>query len=91
LQAPGTPFPQSFVTRSQHTETAPQQDRGTTALSWPERPAPAVAADSFTTAVWNTRGLVTYYTAFLIERQSRRVRSRGPCVVPSENSHALPS
>ncbi|HEU4690254.1 MAG TPA: IS3 family transposase, partial [Vicinamibacterales bacterium] len=32
-----------------------------------------VAADFFTTEVWTMRGLVTYYTAFVIELQSRRV------------------
>ena len=32
-----------------------------------------VAADFFTTEVWTTRGLVTYYTAFLTELQSRRL------------------
>ena len=36
-----------------------------------------VAADFFTTEVWTTRGLVTYYTAFLIELQSRRVQVLG--------------
>src|SRR5688572_15706577 len=34
-----------------------------------------VAADVFTTEVWTTRGLVTYYTAFVIELESRRVLS----------------
>ena len=33
-----------------------------------------VAADFFTTEVWTMRGLVTYYTAFVIELQSRRVQ-----------------
>src|SRR6185436_6393224 len=32
-----------------------------------------VAADFFTTEVWTTRGLVTYYTAFVIELHTRRV------------------
>jgi hypothetical protein len=33
-----------------------------------------VAADFFTTEAWTARGLVTYYTAFVIERHSRRVQ-----------------
>ncbi len=33
-----------------------------------------VAADFFTTEVWTGRGLVTYYTVFVIELHSRRVR-----------------
>ena len=33
-----------------------------------------VAADFFTTEVWTVRGLVTYYTLFVIELESRRVR-----------------
>ena len=32
-----------------------------------------VAADFFTTEVWTVRGLVTYYTAFVIDLESRRV------------------
>ena len=32
------------------------------------------AADFFTTEVWTTRGLVTYYVAFLVDVQSRRFR-----------------
>jgi hypothetical protein len=31
------------------------------------------AADCFTTEVWTPRGLVTYYTLFVLELQSRRV------------------
>ncbi|MGH9258249.1 MAG: integrase core domain-containing protein [Vicinamibacterales bacterium] len=31
------------------------------------------AADFFTTEVWTVRGLVTYYTAFVLELESRRV------------------
>jgi hypothetical protein len=34
-----------------------------------------VAADFFTTEVWTARGLVTYYTLFVIELHSRRSRS----------------
>jgi hypothetical protein len=36
-----------------------------------------LAADFFTTAVWTARGLVTYYTAFVIELRSRRVHVLG--------------
>ena len=36
-----------------------------------------VAADFFTTEVWTVRGLVTYYTLFVIELESRRVRILG--------------
>ena len=32
-----------------------------------------LAADFFTTEVWTARGLVTYYTLFVIELHSRRV------------------
>jgi hypothetical protein len=35
------------------------------------------AADFFTTEVWTVRGLVTYYTVFVIELQSRRVHVLG--------------
>jgi hypothetical protein len=40
---------------------------------WPVLLAP----DFFTTEVWTVRGLVTYYTAFVIELHSRRVRVLG--------------
>ena len=43
-----------------------------------------VAADFFTTEVWTTRGLVTYYTAFVIELQSRRVQILGSTPYPDE-------
>ena len=43
-----------------------------------------VAADFFTTEVWTARGLVTYYTAFLIELQSRRVQVLGSTPYPDE-------
>ncbi|MET0211719.1 MAG: integrase core domain-containing protein [Vicinamibacterales bacterium] len=44
-----------------------------------------VAADFFTTEVWTPRGLVTYfYTAFLIELQSRRVQVLGSTPYPDE-------
>ena len=43
-----------------------------------------VAADFFTTEVWTPRGLVTYYTAFVIELHSRRVRILGSTPHPDE-------
>jgi len=43
-----------------------------------------VAADFFTTEVWTTRGLVTFYTVFVIELQSRRVRVVGSTRYPDE-------
>jgi len=41
-----------------------------------------VAADFFTTEVWTMRGLVTYYTAFVIELHSRRVHVLGTTPSP---------
>jgi len=43
-----------------------------------------VAADFFTTEVWTVRGLVTYYTVFVIELQSRRVSIVGSTPHPDE-------
>ena len=43
-----------------------------------------VAADFFTTEVWTVRGLVTYYTVFVIELQSRRVQVVGSTRHPNE-------
>lgn len=43
-----------------------------------------VAADFFTTEVWTLRGLVTYYTVFVIELQSRRVHVAGSTRYPDE-------
>ena len=43
-----------------------------------------VAADFFTTDVWTGRGLVTYYTVFVIELHSRRVRVGGVTRYPGE-------
>jgi putative transposase len=43
-----------------------------------------LAADFFTTEVWTTRGLVTYYTAFVIELHSRRVHILGTTPYPDE-------
>ena len=43
-----------------------------------------VAADFFTTEVWTARGLVTYYTAFVLDVQSRRVQVVGCTSHPDE-------
>jgi transposase InsO family protein len=42
-----------------------------------------VAADFFTSEVWNGRGLVTYYTAFVIELHTRRVHVLGSTPRPN--------
>jgi len=42
------------------------------------------AADFFTTEVWTVRGLVTYYTVFVIELHSRRVLLLGSTPHPDE-------
>ena len=42
------------------------------------------AADFFTTEVWTVRGLVTYYTVFVIEPRSRRVHVLGSTPEPDE-------
>ena len=43
-----------------------------------------LAADFFTTEVWTVRGLVTYYTLFVIELHSRRVSIVGSTPHPDE-------
>ena len=42
------------------------------------------AADFFATEVWTVRGLVTYYTVFVIELHSRRVHVLGSTSHPNE-------
>jgi hypothetical protein len=42
------------------------------------------AADFFMTEVWTVRGLVTYYTAFVIELHSRRIHVLGSTPHPDE-------
>lgn len=42
------------------------------------------AADFFTTEVWTVRGLVTYYTLFIIELESRRVHLVGSTPHPDD-------
>jgi transposase InsO family protein len=44
-----------------------------------------VAADFFTTEVWTARGLVTYYTAFVIELQTRRAHVLGSTLQPDSD------
>ena len=56
----------------------PSGERPTTWRTFLRAHWPAlVAADFFTTEVWTARGLVTYYTVFIIELQSRRVHVAG--------------
>jgi putative transposase len=43
-----------------------------------------VAADFFTTEVWTGRGLMTYYVAFLLDLQSRRIQVIGCTPDPNE-------
>jgi putative transposase len=43
-----------------------------------------LAADLFTTEVWTFRGLVTYYSVFVIELHSRRVHIVGSTPHPNE-------
>ena len=43
-----------------------------------------VAADFFTTEVWTARGLVTYYTLFVIDLASRRVHLAGSTPRPDD-------
>jgi Integrase core domain len=43
-----------------------------------------MAADFFTTEVWTVRGLVTYYTVFVLELRSRRVHVVGSTPHPDE-------
>ena len=47
---------------------------------WPE----LRASDFFTTEVWTVRGLVTYYTLFVIELESRRVHIVGSTPHPDD-------
>jgi putative transposase len=55
----------------------PSRERPTTWRNFLRAHWPAlVVADFLTTEVWAVRGLVTYYTVFTIELQSRRVRDR---------------
>lgn len=63
----------------------PSRERPTTWRTFLRSHWPAlVAADFFTTEVWTARGLVTYYTVFVIELQSRRVHIAGLTPYPDE-------
>ncbi len=44
-----------------------------------------VGADFFTTEVWTPRGLVTYYTLFLIDLKTRRVHIGGSTPHPNDS------
>ena len=63
----------------------PSRERPMTWRTFVQAHWPAlVAADFFTTEVWTVRGLVTYYTAFVIELHSRRVRVIGSTPHPDD-------
>ena len=63
----------------------PSGERSTTWRTFLRAHWPALAAaDFFTTEVWTARGLVTYYTVFIIELQSRRVHVAGSTRYPDE-------
>jgi transposase InsO family protein len=63
----------------------PSRERPTAWRTFLRAHCPAVvAADFFTTEVWTFRGLVTYYTVFGIELQSRRVHVLGSTPTPDE-------
>jgi putative transposase len=63
----------------------PSRERQTTWRTFLRAHWPAlVAADFFTTEVWPPRGLVTYYTLFVLELQSRRVYVTGSTPHPDD-------
>jgi transposase InsO family protein len=63
----------------------PSGERPTTWRTFLRAHWPAlVAADFFTTEVWTPRGLVTYYTLFVLELQSRRVHVTASTPHPDE-------
>ena len=63
----------------------PRRERSTSWNAFLRAHWPAlVAADFFTTEVWTGRGLVTYYTVFVIELHSRRVCVGGATRYPNE-------
>jgi putative transposase len=63
----------------------PSRERPTTWRTFLRAHWPAlVAADFFTTEVWTLRGLVTYYTLFVLELPSRRVYVTGSTPYPDE-------
>jgi len=64
---------------------SPMPDRPTSWRTFLRAHWPALrAADFFTTEVWTVRGLVTYYTLFVIELESRRVHIVGSTPHPDE-------
>ena len=63
----------------------PRSGRSTTWKTFLRAHWPAlIAADFFTTEVWTARGLVTYYTMFVIELHSRRLRVGGATRYPDD-------
>jgi transposase InsO family protein len=63
----------------------PSRERPTTWRTFLSAHWPAlVAADFFTTEVWTPRGLVTFYTLFVLELPSRRVHVSGSTPYPDE-------
>jgi len=65
------------VGRSRPVRNALSRGRRLCEVHWPA----LIAVDFFTTEVWRMRGLVTYYTAFIIELLWRRVHA--PRTIPA--------
>ena len=77
LKNPSHRVARSTIASILKAEGVPSRERPTTWRNFLRAHWPAlVAADFFTTEVWAVRGLLTYYTVFTIELQSRRVRDR---------------
>ena len=76
----------STIARILHAEgISPSRRRPMTWRTFIQAHWPAlVAADFFTTEVWTHSGLPTYYTAFIIELHSRRVRLLGSTPHPNK-------
>jgi len=75
----------STIARILRAEGIPPGERPMSWRTFVEAHWPAlVAADFFTTEVWRVRGLTTYYVAFLLELQSRRVQVIGCTPYPNE-------
>ena len=62
----------------------PSRERPTTWRTFKRAHWPGLAADFFTTEVWTVGGLMTYYTAFVIELRSRRVHVLGSTCYPDD-------
>jgi len=73
------------ILRSHGIDPAPERKRKTS-WRWFLRTHASViaAADFFTTEVWTTRGLVTYYTCFVIDLATRAVEILGSTPHPGE-------